>query len=162
MEVGGGAGGFEGCLQIRVMLYEHEYEEVAVGMRKKGRTFALGKFPIPLYTRLSSRCTSVSIILSSNRRSSVRRVSMSAIAGLYCCVSSCLCAYVSTHTGCAEGSVGTHKAASLVSRLCLRNIRFSCFAHSMFVLSTSICVAWLSGICAKKSSSVRTGARVGQ
>jgi hypothetical protein len=48
------------------------------------RTFALAGFPIPRYTRLSRRWTSVRIILSSRRLSSVRSVSISARAGLYC------------------------------------------------------------------------------
>lgn len=61
-----------------------------LGQRGWRDTFAFGKFPMPRYTRLSRRKTSVRIILSSRRLSSVRRVSMSTSAGLYCCVSSCL------------------------------------------------------------------------
>lgn len=54
------------------------------------RTLDLGKLPIPRYTRLSSRCTSVRIILSSSRFSSVSSVSIRDSAALYCSVSSCL------------------------------------------------------------------------
>jgi len=53
-------------------------------------TLALAMFPIPRYTLLSRRCTSVRIILSSKRLSSVRRVSIRASAGWYCFDSSWL------------------------------------------------------------------------
>lgn len=53
-------------------------------------TLDFARFPKPRYTRLSRRCTSVRIILSSRRFSSVKRVSMRERAGLYCWASSCL------------------------------------------------------------------------
>lgn len=53
-------------------------------------TFDLERFPMPRYTRLSRRWTSVNIILSSRRLSSTSSVSIRARAGLYFCVSSCL------------------------------------------------------------------------
>jgi hypothetical protein len=82
--VGGGAGGGESGLRVRwVSVYRQ--------MRgKRPFTFALDMLPMPRYTRLSRRCTSVRIILSSSRFSSVRRVSMRASAGLYCWASSWL------------------------------------------------------------------------
>ena len=53
-------------------------------------TFDLAMFPIPRYTLLSRRWTSVRIILSSRRFSSVRRVSIRASADWYCFDSSWL------------------------------------------------------------------------
>jgi hypothetical protein len=56
-----------------------------------------------------------------------------------------------------DSQTRTHSAISRVSRLCLRKIRFSRFAHSMLSSKTVDCISWLSGIAAKKSSRVRTG-----
>lgn len=54
------------------------------------RTLLLGKFPIFLYARLSSRCTSASTSLSSSRLSSTRSSSISLIAAVFCLESICL------------------------------------------------------------------------
>ena len=65
--------------------------EVGLGeKRMEELTFDLAMFPIPRYTLLSRRWTSVRIILSSKRLSSVRRVSIRASAGWYCFDSSWL------------------------------------------------------------------------
>lgn len=65
---------------------QYHLEEWIDEEREKGRhlTFALAMLPMPRYTRLSRRCTSVRIVLSSSRFSSVRSVSMRVSAGLYC------------------------------------------------------------------------------
>jgi len=44
---------------------------------------------------------------------------------------------------------------SRVSRFCLRKMRFSLFAHSIFSFVTVICVSRLPGMLAKKSMRVR-------
>lgn len=128
--------------------------EERVGERK-ALTFALARFPIPRYTRLSRRCTSVRIILSSSLLSSVSSVSILLNAALYCSPSSCLYAWM-RRTNRDRKDGGTYNPINRVSRLCLRNIRFSCFAQAMFWVRTSIWIGWLSGMELKKSRSVLT------
>lgn len=71
---------------------------------EKVQTLLFGVLPVARYTRLSSRCTSVSTSLSSNRLSSVSNVSIKANAALYECVSNCLssernqCASLNVHS----------------------------------------------------------------
>lgn len=53
-------------------------------------------------------------------------------------------------------NVRSYSPTSRVSRLCLRKMRFSERAHSMFSFSTVICVSLEFGMASKKSRRVRT------
>ena len=73
------------CLRRRVRLVRDTLKE-----KNPRRTLAFARLPIPRYTRLLRRWTSVRIILSSRRLSSVRRVSIRARAAGCCRLSSWL------------------------------------------------------------------------